>query len=86
MRLEWLIRRVSTCVDIRHCRGYLGHEFMSATRVAGITAVASRTATRFLQRWLEVCRPLAPGLKIGVRPSAFDMKFHSNQIRKALRR
>ncbi len=59
-------------VDIKHCHGYLGHEFLSAVDRAGDFGGSFENRTRFLREIVEGIRSEAPGLDIGVRLSAFD--------------
>jgi len=59
-------------VDIKHCHGYLGHEFLSAHTRAGDYGGNFENRTRFLREVVKGARSLAPGLNIGVRLSAFD--------------
>ncbi|MGH9529891.1 MAG: hypothetical protein ACRD2S_08250 [Terriglobales bacterium] len=59
-------------VDIKHCHGYLGHEFLSSYSREGKYGGSFENRTRFLREIVEGIRSLAPGLKIGVRLSAFD--------------
>ncbi|MBZ5516826.1 MAG: NADH:flavin oxidoreductase [Acidobacteriia bacterium] len=59
-------------VDIKHCHGYLGHEFLSAHTREGAYGGSFENRTRFLREVVEGIRSSAPGLKIGVRVSAFD--------------
>lgn len=59
-------------VDIKHCHGYLGHEFLSAHTRAGDYGGSFENRTRFLREVVEGIRTLAPRLEIGVRLSAFD--------------
>jgi NADPH2 dehydrogenase len=60
-------------VDIKHCHGYLGHEFLSATTRAGKYGGSFENRTRFLREIVAGIRRDAPGLLIGVRLSAFDL-------------
>jgi 2,4-dienoyl-CoA reductase-like NADH-dependent reductase (Old Yellow Enzyme family) len=60
-------------VDIKHCHGYLGHEFLSARRRAGRYGGSLENRTRFLTEIVRGIRRDAPGLLIGVRLSAFDL-------------
>jgi NADPH2 dehydrogenase len=60
-------------VDIKHCHGYLGHEFLSAHTRGGRYGGSFENRTRFLRETVEGIRAAAPGLKIGVRLSAFDL-------------
>ena len=59
-------------VDIKHCHGYLGHEFLSAHTRAGNYGGSFENRTRFLREVVSGVRTVAPGLAIGVRLSAFD--------------
>ncbi|MDQ3685093.1 MAG: NADH:flavin oxidoreductase [Acidobacteriota bacterium] len=59
-------------VDIKHCHGYLGHEFLSAHTRAGDYGGSFENRTRFLREIVEGIHAVAPGLEIGVRLSAFD--------------
>ena len=60
-------------VDVKHCHGYLGHEFLSAHTREGRYGGSFENRTRFLREIVEGIRAIAPGLKIGVRLSAFDL-------------
>jgi 2,4-dienoyl-CoA reductase-like NADH-dependent reductase (Old Yellow Enzyme family) len=60
-------------VDIKHCHGYLGHEFLSAHTRDGRYGGSFENRTRFLRETVAGIRALAPRLKIAVRLSAFDM-------------
>ena len=59
-------------VDVKHCHGYLGHEFLSAHTREGDYGGSFENRTRFLREVVEGVRTVAPGLGIGVRLSAFD--------------
>lgn len=59
-------------VDLKHCHGYLGHEFLSAVDRNGRYGGSFENRTRFLRELVEGIRAEAPGLDIGVRVSAFD--------------
>ena len=59
-------------VDIKHCHGYLGHEFLSAYSRPGKYGGSFENRTRFLREITQGIRIVAPGLLIGVRLSAFD--------------
>lgn len=59
-------------VDIKHCHGYLGHEFLSAHTREGDYGGSFENRTRFLREVVQGIRSQSPGLKIGVRLSAFD--------------
>lgn len=60
-------------VDIKHCHGYLGHEFLTAVDRPGRYGGSFENRTRFLREIVAGIRRDAPGLPIGVRLSAFDM-------------
>jgi 2,4-dienoyl-CoA reductase-like NADH-dependent reductase (Old Yellow Enzyme family) len=60
-------------VDVKHCHGYLGHEFLSARTREGDYGGSFENRTRFLREIVHGIRALVPALKIGVRVSAFDM-------------
>ncbi|MBN2006921.1 MAG: NADH:flavin oxidoreductase [Anaerolineae bacterium] len=59
-------------VDIKHCHGYLGHEFLSAVDRPGRYGGSLENRTRFLREIVAGIRAAAPALGIGVRLSAFD--------------
>lgn len=59
-------------VDVKHCHGYLGHEFLSALDRPGPYGGSFENRTRFLREVVAAIRAAAPGLMIGVRLSAFD--------------
>ncbi len=59
-------------VDIKHCHGYLGHEFLSAVDRPGKYGGSFENRTRFLREIVDGIRTEVPGLEIGVRLSAFD--------------
>lgn len=59
-------------VDVKHCHGYLGHEFLSAHTREGRYGGSFENRTRFLRDVVAGIRSEAPGLGIGVRISAFD--------------
>ena len=59
-------------VDIKHCHGYLGHEFLSAHTRDGDYGGSFENRTRFLRETVAAVRAAAPKLMIGVRVSAFD--------------
>jgi 2,4-dienoyl-CoA reductase-like NADH-dependent reductase (Old Yellow Enzyme family) len=60
-------------VDIKHCHGYLGHEFLSARTRDGRYGGAFENRTRFLRETVAGIRAAVPGLAIAVRVSAFDL-------------
>ena len=59
-------------VDVKHCHGYLGHEFLSAVDRPGKYGGSFENRTRFVREVTAGIRAAAPGLEIGVRLSAFD--------------
>jgi len=61
-----------TWVDIKHCHGYLGHEFLSGFARPGDFGGSFENRTRFLREIVAGVRANAPGLQIGVRLSVFD--------------
>ena len=60
-------------VDIKHCHGYLGHEFLSAGSREGRYGGSFENRTRFLRDIVAGIRRDVPGLAIGVRLSTFDL-------------
>jgi len=61
-----------TFVDVKHCHGYLGHEFLSAIDRPGPYGGSFANRTRFLREIVAGIRSEVPGLDIGVRLSVFD--------------
>ena len=59
-------------VDVKHCHGYLGHEFLSAYDRPGRYGGSFENRTRFLREIVAGIRAEVPGLGIGVRLSAID--------------
>lgn len=59
-------------VDVKHCHGYLGHEFLSAVDRPGRYGGSLENRMRFLREIVDGIRREAPGLEIGVRLSLFD--------------
>jgi 2,4-dienoyl-CoA reductase-like NADH-dependent reductase (Old Yellow Enzyme family) len=60
-------------VDIKHCHGYLLHEFLSAHTRPGNYGGSFENRTRLLRETVAAIRVVAPKLEIGVRLSAFDL-------------
>lgn len=60
-------------VDIKHCHGYLLHEFLGAHTRSGLFGGSFENRTRLLREIVKGIRAEVPGLEIGVRLSAFDM-------------
>jgi len=74
-------------VDVKHCHGYLGHEFLSAHTREGDYGGSFDNRTRFLREIVEGIHSLAPGLKVGVRLSAFDtVPFRPDPARSSLKK
>lgn len=59
-------------VDVKHCHGYLGHEFLSAVERPGCYGGSLANRTRFLRDIVAGIRRDAPGLEVGIRLSLFD--------------
>jgi len=60
-------------VDIKHCHGYLGHEFLSAFDRQGKYGGSFENRTRLLREVATALRKSAPGLGLGVRMTMFDL-------------
>jgi 2,4-dienoyl-CoA reductase-like NADH-dependent reductase (Old Yellow Enzyme family) len=60
-------------VDIKHCHGYLLHEFLGAHTRAGEYGGSLENRTRLLREIAAGIRAATPRLEIGVRLSAFDL-------------
>jgi len=63
---------VADFVDIKHCHGYLLHEFLSAHTRPGEFGGSFENRTRPLREIAAAIRAAAPGLALAVRLSAFD--------------
>jgi NADPH2 dehydrogenase len=64
-------------VDVKHCHGYLGHEFLSAIERSGKYGGNLENRTRFASEIIKGIRSATPEFKVAVRLSAFDfMPFH----------
>ncbi len=61
-------------VDIKHCHGYLGHEFLTSVDRPGRYGGSIENRTRFLREVVAGIRAEAPRLEIGVRMTAFDTR------------
>lgn len=59
-------------VDVKHCHGYLGHEFLSAYDRPGDFGGDLEGRSRFMREIVEGIQAECPNLKIGVRLSVFD--------------
>ena len=67
-------------VDLKHCHGYLGHEFLSAVDRPGPYGGSFENRTRFLREIVAGIRAAAKGLEIVVRFTAFDLvPFHKGE-------
>lgn len=68
-------------VDIKHCHGYLGHEFLSAKKRTGKYGGSLNNRLRFLRNIIEGIKNTS-NIQVGVRLSAFDfipfVKDHHN--------
>ena len=63
-------------VDVKHCHGYLGHELLGAHERPGPFGGSLENRTRFMREIIDGIRAAAPGLKVVVRLSAFDVVPH----------
>jgi 2,4-dienoyl-CoA reductase-like NADH-dependent reductase (Old Yellow Enzyme family) len=64
-------------VDVKHCHGYLLHEFLSArTRPGRFGGPTLEARTRLLAALLAAVKSAAPRLRVGVRLSLFDVVPH----------
>ena len=59
-------------VDVKHCHGYLGHEFLGAVTRPGPFGGSFENRTRFLREVVAGIRATTNRVEIGVRLSAFD--------------
>jgi 2,4-dienoyl-CoA reductase-like NADH-dependent reductase (Old Yellow Enzyme family) len=59
-------------IDLKHCHGYLGHEFLSAKTREGDYGGSMANRTRFLRELTQGIRAAVPGMQLGVRLSAVD--------------
>jgi 2,4-dienoyl-CoA reductase-like NADH-dependent reductase (Old Yellow Enzyme family) len=72
-------------VDVKHCHGYLGHEFLSAVDRPGRYGGSLENRTRFLRDVVAGIRAEAPGLEVAVRVSVFDfVPFEPGPDRRAV--
>jgi NADPH2 dehydrogenase len=60
-------------VDIKHCHGYLLHEFLGAHTRPGRYGGSFENRTRLLREIIDAVRSEAPHIGIGIRLSAFDL-------------
>jgi 2,4-dienoyl-CoA reductase-like NADH-dependent reductase (Old Yellow Enzyme family) len=60
-------------VDVKLCHGYLGHELLGARQRPGRYGGSLENLLRFPRSINEGIQATVPGLKIGVRLSAFDL-------------
>ncbi|MFN2533247.1 MAG: NADH:flavin oxidoreductase [Pyrinomonadaceae bacterium] len=73
-------------VDLKHCHGYLGHEFLSAHTREGLYGGPFENRTRFLREIVSGIRAATPELKIAVRLSAFDTVPFTTRLQDATNR
>lgn len=70
-------KRAEACgydfVDLKHCHGYLGHEFLSAKTRPGPFGGSLENRTRFLRELVSGVRAACPNLKMAIRVSAADI-------------
>lgn len=59
-------------VDLKHCHGYLAHEFLGAYHRPGSFGGSFENRTRLLRELVAAVRASAPGLGVGVRLSVYD--------------
>ncbi|MDE3179847.1 MAG: NADH:flavin oxidoreductase [Acidobacteriota bacterium] len=59
-------------VDLKHCHGYLAHEFLGAFERPAPYGGSFENRTRLLREMIAATRASAPGLEIAVRLSAYD--------------
>jgi 2,4-dienoyl-CoA reductase-like NADH-dependent reductase (Old Yellow Enzyme family) len=59
-------------IDLKHCHGYLGHEFLSAKTRTGNYGGSMENRTRFLRELVAGIRSEVPDMELGVRLSAID--------------
>jgi 2,4-dienoyl-CoA reductase-like NADH-dependent reductase (Old Yellow Enzyme family) len=59
-------------VDIKHCHGYLGHEFLSAVDRPGRYGGSLENRTRFLAEIVAGMKAVAPNIEPAVRVATFD--------------
>lgn len=59
-------------VDVKHCHGYLGHEFLSAYTRPGPYGGSLENRTRFMREIMAGIRQRLPQMRVGVRLSIFD--------------
>lgn len=60
-------------VDVKLCHGYLGHELIGARQRPGRYGGSLENRLRFPRAIIEGIRAEVPGMKVGVRLSAFDL-------------
>src|SRR5438876_5476934 len=69
-------------VDIKHCHGYLLHEFLSAATRPGKYGGPLENRTRILREIVQGIRASGNGIELGVRLSAFDfVPFKPDPVR-----
>jgi NADPH2 dehydrogenase len=63
-------------VDVKHCHGYLGHEFLSAVDRPGKYGGSLENRTLYMRSIIAGIRKKAPGLDIAVRLSVADLRAY----------
>ncbi len=63
-------------VDVKHCHGYLLHELLTAVDRGGAYGGSLANRMHFLDEVVAGVRRDAPGLRVGVRLSVFDLAPH----------
>ncbi len=83
-------KRAQSCgfdfVDIKHCHGYLAHEFLSAVDRKGPYGGSLENRTRFLREVVEGIRAEAPGLTHRRAPERDRTRCRSSRTRRVRRR
>ena len=69
---KWAQQAGFAFVDVKHCHGYLGHEFLSGFDRPGQFGGSFENRTRYLRDIVAGISAEAPGLEIGVRVSILD--------------
>jgi len=73
----WAAEAGFAFVDVKHCHGYLLHEFLCARgRTGRFGGAALEARTRLARALVAAVRAAAPRLRIGVRLSVFDALPH----------
>jgi 2,4-dienoyl-CoA reductase-like NADH-dependent reductase (Old Yellow Enzyme family) len=71
-------------LDLKHCHGYLGHEFLGSHTRPGPFGGSFENRTLFLRELVSRVRQRVPGMELGVRVSIFDfVPFRPDPARSA---